>query len=334
MAPYTIGKRDRSQLLLALPVLAAFVVAALALSACGRGSQGSYPSKNVTLMVWAAPGSSSDIYGRTLGRVTEKYLGKPIVVENKTGGAGLVAMKEIKGGAADGYTILGNTASLVTVLNGKDAGDVKLDDFDYLARIQLDPNILAVPASSPYKTFEAFIAEAKKNPEKLKVAGFESGGYHQVTLTKAMSRGGFKVTWVPYKGAGDAVTAAMGEHVDAVFSNPQAMKGAFESKKLIPLATTAGSRLATFPDVPTFKEKGVDMDDYQWRGLMAKKGTPKEAIDTFLAAVQKGMKETEWQNYMKSSNLMDGFLAGDDYKKQVQKEFDDAGKAMTQLGLK
>lgn len=315
-----------------LPMLAILLLAAVAASACGQ-SRAAYPTKPVNLIVWASAGSSSDQYGRTLAKVAEKHLGQSIVVQNKTGGAGLTAMKFIKGEPADGYTILGNTASLVTVLNSKDAGDLKLDDFEYLARAQIDPNVLAVPANSPYKTIDAFIAEAKKNPGKFKVAGFESGGYHHVTLTKTMNKGGFKVTWVPYPGAGDAVTAAMGEHVDAVFANPQAMKGGFESKKIVPIATTAGKRIPALPEVPTFKEKGVDVDDYQWRGLMARVGVPKQAIDTFLAAVQKGMNEPEWQNYMSSSQLLDGFLAGEDYAKLVRKEFDEAKQILKELGL-
>lgn len=316
-----------------LPILAGALIALLALSACGQ-AEAKYPSKAVNLYVWASSGSSSDQYGRTLAMVTEKHLGKPVVVQNKTGGAGLTAMKFIKGEPADGYTILGNTASLVTVLNSKGAGDVRMEDFEHLARIQLDPNVLAVPASSPHKTIDAFVAEAKKNPGGLKVAGFETGGYHHVTLNKVMKAGGFNVTWVPYKGAGDAVTAAMGEHVNAVFANPQAMKGGIDSKKIVPIATTAGKRIPEFPDVATFKEKGMDIEDYQWRGLMARKGTPKEAIDTFLAAVQKGMKEPEWEKYMKASQLQGGFMSGESWSKQVMKEFQETKEILQWLGLK
>lgn len=312
-------------------VVAAALVSSLSL-ACARTSA-QYPSKPVTLVVWTSAGSSSDQYGRTLASVTEKALGQSIVVVNKPGGAGLTALKYIKGEPADGYAILANTASLVTVLNSQNAGDVNLDDFEYIARVQLDPNVLAVPANSPYKTIDAFIEAAKKDPGKLKVAGFETGGYHNVTFQKVMNRGGFNVTWVPYKGSGEAVTAAMGEHVDAVFANPQAMKGGFQSNRLIPLATTAGERIPDLKEVPTFKEKGIDVNDYQWRGLMARKGTPKQAMDALTAAIQKGVQEPEWKAYMQSSQLLDGFLAGDAYRAQVQKEFEEAKQIMAQLGL-
>lgn len=304
------------------------------LAACGgAGEAADYPNKPVTLVVWASAGSSSDQYGRTLAQALEEHLGQGVVVENRPGGGGLTAMQYILSQPADGYTILGNTASLVTTLNGPDAGDIGLDDFEYLALLQRDPNVLAVPADSPYTTIEEFVAAAKENPGGLNVAGFETGGYHHITMAKLMNAGEFEITWVPYEGAGDAVTAAMGGQVDAVFANPQAMTGGFDSGRIIPIATTAEERLDAFPDVPTFTEAGIDVAEYQWRGLMARAGTPPEAIDTFLAAVEKAIEEPAWTSYMENSQLITSFITKDEYRDFAQTQFDETKEILEQIGV-
>ncbi len=280
-----------------------------------------YPTKSVTLIAWASAGSSSDICARTLAKVSEKFLGQSIVVLNKRGGAGLVAMKYLLSKPADGYTILLNTKTFVTTLNRKGV-TIHPEQFEYICRVQYDPNLLSVGPASPVKDFKGFLDYAKKNPEKLRISGYQAGGYHHSVMYRIQKKAGIRVKWVPYPGSGDAAVAAMGGHVDGTLSNPTPQLGGIESDKLKPIVNTSGKRLAKFPDVPTLKEAGVDLEEFQFRGLVAKKGTPKEIISMLMNAFKNGTETDEWEAFIKKVQQPYGYMDGPEYEKLVLEEFD------------
>lgn len=313
-------------------LLVLITCAGMLASACAR-PQAAYPTKPVTLVVWTSAGSSSDQYGRALASAMEKHLGQSVVVVNKPGGAGLTALKSLKADPADGYTLLANTASLTTVLNGKDAGDVSVDDFEYIARVQIDPNVLAVKGDSPYTSFDELLSAMKSEPGKLKIAGFETGGYHHVAFTKIMNAGGFQATWVPYSGSGDAATAAMGGHVDAVFANPQVIRGGVESNRLRPLVVTGKDRLPNYPGVPTLKDQGIGVEEYQWRGVMARKGIPAPALEKLQSVIQTAVDEPDWKTYMDKSELLNGYQPSEQYRAFVKQDLEETRKILGVLGL-
>lgn len=279
-----------------------------------------YPTKAVTLVAWASPGSSSDIAARTVAKVSEKFLGQSIVVLNKEGGAGLVAMKYILSQPADGYTLLLNTKSLITTLSRKGV-TIKPEEFEYIAGVQNDPNLLSVGPASPVKDLKSFLDYAKKNPNKFRVAGFETGGYHNCVILRMEKIAGIKLMWVPYGGSGEAAVATMGGHVDGTLSNPTPQLGGIESGKLIPIATTDEKRLEMFPNVPTLKEFGVDLAEFQYRGVIARKGIPKEIIPKLMNAFKQGTETDEWKGFIKKVQQPYFFMNGPEYEKLILSEF-------------
>ncbi|MFH1410925.1 MAG: tripartite tricarboxylate transporter substrate binding protein [Patescibacteria group bacterium] len=279
-----------------------------------------YPTKPVTLIAWASPGSSSDICARTLAKVSQEFMGQPIAVINKRGGGGLVAMKYLLSKPADGYTILLNTKSIVATLNRKGM-TVHPKDFDYICGVQYDPNLLSLGPASPVKDFKGFIDYAKKNPGELRVSGYRAGAYHHSVMFRIEKAAGIKVKWVPYPGSGDATVAAIGGHVHATLSNPTSQLGGIESGKLIPIVATGGKRLAKFPAVPTLKEAGVDLEEFQFRGVVAKKGTPSEIISKLMDAIKKGTETDEWQAFIKKVQQPYFYMPGPEYRELVMKEF-------------
>jgi putative tricarboxylic transport membrane protein len=289
-------------------------------SVFAAGSQEAYPTKPITFVVWSNPGSPTDLSSRVVAKAAEPHLGQPIVVVNKPGGGGLTALRSLKTERADGYMVLNNTASLLALLSSPETGHVAVDDFVYVARLMLDPNMLAVPAESPHASFEEFLGATRSEPGKLKVGGFESGGYGHVVFTKMMELAGGKATWIPYRSSNDAMTAAMGYHVDAVFSNPQVLRGGIESNRLRPLAVTTRNRLESYPDVPTALEAGIQMEEYQWRGVMVRKGTPPAVVAKLEDALRKAMQDSSVQAYLKQADMTDGFLPSDQYTAAVQRE--------------
>ncbi len=281
-----------------------------------------FPTKPVTLIAWASAGSSSDIAARSLAKVSEKFLGQPIVVINKPGGAGLVGMKHLLSQPADGYTVLLMTKSMIPTLYRKGV-TIKPTDFDYICQAQHDPNLLSVGPASPVKDFKSFLEYARKNPEKLRISGYQAGGYHNMVMYRIEKNARIRIKWVPYPGSGDAAVAAMGGHVDGTLSNPTPQLGGIESGKLKPIVVTSAKRLGEFPDVPTLKEAGVDVEEYQLRGVVAPKGTPKEIITTLMNAFKKGMETTEWKEYIKKVQQPFGYEDSQTFGNFLLREFAD-----------
>jgi putative tricarboxylic transport membrane protein len=279
-----------------------------------------YPDQPITLISWGSPGSSSDICARTLAKVSEKFMGQPIVVLDKEGGAGLTAMKYLLSKPADGYTALLVTKSLIPTLYRKGV-TIKPTDFDYICRVQYDPNLLSVGPASPVKDFKSFLDYARKNPDKLRISGFQAGGYHNMVMYRIEKMAGIRVKWVPYPGSGEATVAAMGGHVDGTLSNPTSQLGGIESGKLKPIVVTSGRRLEMFPDVPTLKEEGVDIDEDQFRGIVVNKGTPADIISTMMNAIKKGLETGEWKEFIKKVQQPYGYMDGQAFRKFVLTEF-------------
>ena len=156
------------------------IVAMLALAGvAGLAHAQTYPSKQVTILCWSAAGSPVDIYARTLAKLLTPELGQNVVVENRTGGSGIVMVNTLVRGPADGYTIAANTLSLATLFSEKTA-QFKVEDLQMVARSQIDPYGLIVHTSTPFKNLEQFVAFARKKPEYLNVGGPFAISSHRV----------------------------------------------------------------------------------------------------------------------------------------------------------
>ena len=291
-----------------------------------------YPSKPVTILCWSEPGSPVDYYARIMARLMARELGQNIVVENRTGADGLIAVNQLLKQPADGYTIMANTTSLATLVSEPTA-TFKPDDLQMIVRSQLDPYGLVVPASIPFKTIDELVKYARANPNKVTVGGVFQMSAHRVAWEVFAETAKIKATWIPYKGGGPALTAVAGGHVDVAATNPGNVKPFVASGKVRVLAVSSEQRLADFPDVPTYQERGWNVVRYQWRGMMGRAGLPKPVLDRLIATMQKAQQSPEWKTYLEQVTQLDGFMGPAEFQALLQKDVAELLSTKKKLGL-
>jgi putative tricarboxylic transport membrane protein len=307
-------------------------VAGLAALMAGAALAQPYPTRTVTLLCWSAAGSPVDIYSRIMAKLLSAELGQNVVVDNRTGGSGIVMVNALLRAPADGHTIAANTITLATLFSEPGA-NFKPDDLQLVARSQVDPYGLIVHASTPFKTIDELVAYARKKPGFLNVGGPFAMSGHRVAWEVFADKAKFKATWVAYQGGGPALIAVAGGHVDAAATNPGNVKPFIQSGKVRVLAISADKRIEDFPDVPTYRERGWDVVRYQWRGIMAKAGTPKPMVDRLVSAIQKVQQSPEWKNYLKQVTQLDGFQGPEAFRSQLVQDMQEMETMKKRLGI-
>lgn len=311
--------------------LASLAAGALLLAACAAHAQ-QYPVKSLTLLCWSAAGSPVDVYARVMAKLLSVELGQNIIVDNRTGGSGIVMVNSLLKAPADGYTIAANTITLATLFSEPNA-TFKPEDLQLVARSQVDPYGLIVHTSTPFKTIDAFVAFARKKPEFVNVGGPFAMSGHRVAWELFAEMAKIKTTWVPYQGGGPALTAIAGGHIDAAATNPGNVKPMIDAGKVRVIAVSSDRRIEDFPEVPTYRERGWDLVRYQWRGIMAKAGTPKPVIDRLTAAIHKAQQTREWKAYLKQVTQLDGFQGPEAFRAQLVQDMREMELVKKKLGL-
>src|ERR1044072_7513918 len=247
-------------------------------------AQEKYPDRPVTIVAPFPPGGVADLTARPVAAALEKVLKNPVVVVNKTGAAGAVGMSFVANSKPDGYNLLMALSSISIIPEADKLFDRKpaytMDQLIPIALISADPTIFVVNASHPWKTVKEFVDDAKKRPGE--ISYYSSGVYGTLHMVMEMLThgAGIQLKHVPYSGAGPALTALLGGHVDTLASGPAGVIPHLKSGKISPLAAWGAKRVASLPDVPTFKELGYDIEFYIWAGLFAPRGTPAAGIQT------------------------------------------------------
>ena len=267
----------------------ATLAAALALS----GTAWAWPDKPVTLIVPFPPGGSTDSIARTLGASLQQKLGQSFVVDNKPGATGTIGAAQVKRSPADGHTLLVASLGPYVIAPHLIKGGVPYDartDFDYLTVAVQAPNVLVVPAASPYKTVADVIADLRQNPNKISFASSGNGSSDHLTAELFWQQTATTGVHVPYKGGAPAMNDLLGNQVNASFQNLNVVVPHVKAGKLKALAVTGDKRSAQLPDVPTLSEAGVkDADVYSWQAVAAPKGlsadVKKKIHDALVAAI-------------------------------------------------
>ena len=275
-----------------MPFRKLLCLAAFALAAAG--AQAAYPDKPVTLVVPFPPGGSTDTIARTLAPKLQEKLGGSFIVDNKAGATGTIGTAQVKRSPADGYTLL--VASLGPYVIAphliKGVQYDALKDFDLLTVAVQAPNVLVVPAASPFKSVGELLAELKKNPGKLTFASSGNGSSDHLTAELFWQQTGTSAVHVPYKGGAPAITDLLGGVVDASFQNINAVVQHINAGKLRALAITGDKRSALLPAVPTMAEAGVKgVDVYSWQAVAAPKGLPADIKAKLHAALVAGLND-------------------------------------------
>ncbi|OLB04281.1 MAG: Tat pathway signal protein [Candidatus Rokubacteria bacterium 13_2_20CM_69_15_1] len=310
---------------------------ALAVLSTGARAQEPYPARPITLVVPFPPGGVADLTARPVAAAMEKVLKSPVGVVNKTGAAGAVGMQFVATSKPDGYTLLLALSSISIIpeadkLFGRPPA-FTVDQFAPIALISADPTILVVSADKPWRTAKDFIEDATRRPGQI---AFSSSGVYG-TLHMAMElfshAAGIRLRHVPYAGAGPALTAILGGHVDALASGPAVVLPHIKSGKLRPLAGWGAARVAALPDVPTFKELGYPgAEFYIWAGLFAPRDTPPPALATLRASVSAAVGDPDFRAAMDKLETPVAFKQGEEFRKFFEADAKRLAEGVRQVG--
>jgi tripartite-type tricarboxylate transporter receptor subunit TctC len=250
----------------------------------------------------------------------EKVLKNPVAVVNKTGAAGAVGMQFVATSKPDGYTLLLALSSISIIPEADKIFDRQpaftVDQFAPIALISADPTILVVRTESPWKTAQEFIEDARKRPGQISYSS--SGIYGTLHMaTELLSHAaGIKLRHVPHAGAGPALTALLGGHVDALASGPVVVLPHIKAGKLRALAGWGDKRVAALPEVPTFKELGYpDAEFYIWAGLFAPRGTPEPVLARLREATRAAVADPEFKAAMDKLQTPIAFKQGEEFQR-------------------
>lgn len=283
-----------------------------------------YPDKPIKVIVPFAPGGGTDLVARTLGITMAEDLRQPIVIENKPGGSTIIGTEALAKSPADGYTLV--VATLAHSVNPSLKAKLPYSqdkDFAPVILVGVSPNVVVVSANSPYKTFSEFLAAAKANPGKLSYASQGGGTSAHLAGELFNSLANTKLTHVPYKGAGPALTDVIGGQVDVMFATASAVGSLVDGGKLRALAVTTPTRSPSpqLSMLPTVAESGVPgYSAGSWYGYFAPAGTPPDVINKLNAAIKKGVQSPVFKSRVESEGLVIRAGSPEEFGKFVKAE--------------
>lgn len=293
-----------------------------------------FPSKPISLVTWSSPGGGGDVLGRNLQGPLSKIAGVRVIIVNKPGGSGAVAMEYAEKMKPDGYHLL--IVTLSGIITPHVAGTrLSVADFKGIIRVQMDPEVLMVKGDSPYKTAKDAVEAKLANPGGVKFAGAFLGNMDSLLCYQLFKAAGIKkFDYVPFSGGGEAMTALLGGHVQVLFGNPSEVAPQVEAGQIRLISIATKDRLPGLPNVPTLKEQGYDIEGVLWRGIVAPQGTPDDRIMKINQLVKKAMADPEFVKYMERSQLADGYLTPEQFDANNKKQFKEYGEIVEKMGIK
>jgi putative tricarboxylic transport membrane protein len=323
------------------PVWWALTVGLVAVAAAGwtaPPAQAAWePSKPIEFVVPAGTAGGADQMARLIANISDKHKlsPRPIIVVNKSGGAGAEGFLHVKGKKGDAHTIIITLSNLFTTPLHTGV-PFSWRDLTPVARLALDEFILWVNAESPYKTAREFLAAVKEKNGTMKMGGTGSAQEDQIITILLEQAQGVKFTYVPFKGGGEVCVNLVGKHVDSTVNNPAECVGHWKGGRVRPLAVFDTARIPVegWKDVPTVKEAlGADLHYLMLRGIFGAPEMPKEAVDWYIGFLKKVTETPEWKKYLEEGALKSAFSTGTEYVKWVEENEQLHKDLMTKGGL-
>jgi tripartite-type tricarboxylate transporter receptor subunit TctC len=299
-------------------------------------AQEHYPSRAITLLVPFPPGGMADQTARPLAHALEKQLKHPAVVLNRPGASGAVGIQAAAASKPDGYTILVTLVSFTTIpqvdaIFGRTPA-YSVDQFEPIALLAADPPVLAVSESTPWKSVQDLVADAKARPGQITYSHSGLYGPSHVPMEIFLNAAGIKMRQVPAVGGGPAMTMVLGGNAGMWASPPSMAVPHAKSNKLRVLASWGVKRHPAFPDAPTFKELGYNAEFYVWSGVFVPKNVP-AAIQTGIRnAIRNAVASEDFQAALKNLQIPVDYRDGDDFKSFLASDSRMLDEAIKKIG--
>ncbi len=308
-----------------------FLIAALSIGGIGTASAEDWPVKQVELINPFAAGAAADIQARKLAEIISRDLGQPMVVRNVLGAGGAIAYNEVNRAKPDGHTLIWYSGAINTLAARKQI-PYDYTAFEPIAGVGIETVSIAVAKNAPWKDLKEFIAYCKANPGKVTMGNSGMGSVTHMVPVAMAAKAGIKIIHVPF-GTGLAMAALMGGKIDSSSQHPAEVFNQVKAGEVRILAVSSEKRINIWPDVPTMKESGVDLEFDQWRGIAAPKGTPQAVVDKLSPLVKKAVESKEWIEFASSLGSTPRYLAPAAFAKFVAAVDKETREIMEGAGL-
>jgi tripartite-type tricarboxylate transporter receptor subunit TctC len=309
----------------------------LMMAVAGSAGADDFPNRPVTMINPFPPGGQADLTGRPLVASLERILKQPVVLVNKPGASGAVGMQSAAVAKPDGYTILITVPAISTIPEVDKLFErtpaYSRDQLVPLALINADPTIIVANSEQPWKTVKDLLDDAKRRPNEIIFSSSGIYGASHVPMEMLLqAAGGLKMRHLPTAGGGPAMTAVLGNHAQVWCSPPGVASPHIKSGKVRPLAVTGAQRHPHFPDVPTLKELGYDVEYYLWIGLFAPKGTPAPAMKSLREAVRQAVDDPPFKSAMEKIQTPIAYKDADEFRTWLDVDAARLAKVIQRIG--
>ncbi len=295
-----------------------------------------YPNQPIKMIVPFPPGGVADLTGRPLAIALERALKGRLVIENRAGAGGGVGMAAVARAKPDGYTLL-MALSSITVIPSADKLNARKPQFELaelapLALITADPTVLCVAADSPWKSLKDLLDDARRRPGVINYGSSGVYGTLHVAIEMLANAADVKFQHVPFQGAGPAVTALLGGHVQLIASGPSAVLPQVKAGKFRVLASWGDRRLASLPEVPTLKELGLDAEFYIWSGVFVPAAVPEPIKKLLRDAIRVAVNDPQFKQALETMSTPLAYLDAPEFASFVDKDAAKMAKVVQQIG--
>ncbi|MBP1713288.1 MAG: hypothetical protein H6Q42_1491 [Deltaproteobacteria bacterium] len=317
----------REQVGIAVMVVISFIL--------GWGSPGpaqEYPTKPITFVIPYPAGGSTDLTGRAMANAAKKYLGQPLICENKSGGGGTVGPSLVLSKPPDGYTIGISSGAVTIAYHMGKLNFNPLEDTTPIIRYTSYVFGMVVRADAPWKTMQEFVKYAKENPGRVTYGTPGVGTNPHLAMEELGIITGIKLVHMPFKGGAEAATALLGGHIDAV-SDSTSWGPMVDAGKFRLLVTYSAQRMPRYPDVPTLKEAGFNMVYSSPLFLIGPKGMSKPVVSKLHDAFKKSLDDPDYLSILKKFDMSLNYLGPEDLDKAIRQESEQIKRVVQNLGL-